>query len=214
MVCFITSLATLWYPSLNPVSVLSISVLIGCLVIAKLLGLASLRYSVMRQMIAGVLALIAMLMVLPVAGGRPTWTDQLASGIIFLSFSFGYGLSAIRGPSKLVSVLAYALNGVSIYFITVLLLGSLDTILSEYRSARYLEGYIVLLVPALAPCIWMLASIRLFPVLTLPNRAQARITAGLCPTCAYDLRGSAAGSDCPECGEAVDWSKVVISEKV
>ncbi len=35
------------------------------------------------------------------------------------------------------------------------------------------------------------------------SRARRRRQAGLCPTCAYDLRGHAPGQSCPECGTRI-----------
>jgi len=206
-------LATLWYPSPNPVSVFSVSVLIGCLVVAKLLALPSLRYSFYRQCVAGFLALLVLLMGVLLLGGRLPWTDQLAAGVTFLAFSFGFGVSAVRGPGRRVSVLAYLLNAVSLYVTSVFFLTSLDTVLSEYRPTRYLDVYAAPLIFGIPSALWLLASIKLFPKLTLPNRAQARMTTGQCPACAYDLRGTAPGSSCPECGAAIDWDRVVIRER-
>ncbi|MCX5662783.1 MAG: hypothetical protein NTW19_24135 [Planctomycetota bacterium] len=39
-----------------------------------------------------------------------------------------------------------------------------------------------------------------------PTERQRRITQGLCPRCEYDVRGSAKGQICPECGEPISAS--------
>jgi hypothetical protein len=47
---------------------------------------------------------------------------------------------------------------------------------------------------ALPPLLWLPGHFR-------RRRARSRAAAGLCPDCAYDLRGST--DRCPECGRAV-----------
>ncbi len=53
-------------------------------------------------------------------------------------------------------------------------------------------------------CLWLLVKTPRY------TARHHRMSKGQCPNCTYDLRGSVGQADCPECGRAIPWERVVL----
>lgn len=207
-------LTTIRYYSSNPASIYSVGVLATCLVVAFVLNRKRLRYSKTRQLLALTACLLSLCAGLATTSSRYPGTDLLAAAIVCLAFSVGFGVSAIRGPMLTACVVAYGLNSLTLFGIAASAIGGLDTVFSEYRRTRWLSEEMTVALAALPPLTWLVGSYWLLPRLRRPNLWDARLARGLCPNCAYDLRGTETGSACPECGQAIEWSRVTLGERV
>ena len=77
------------------------------------------------------------------------------------------------------------------------------------------EGWVTACRVIAAPAWFVALVLALWPawcLVTLPARRRAaRIAAGLCAACAYDLRAHRPGQKCPECGRVIEAGRPAIS---
>jgi hypothetical protein len=127
-------------------------------------------------------------------GSRFVIGSNIAAGVIYLSFGFGFALSNLRGAGYIGNRPFGALF--------IVLFGLLGTFHASLALSYLLFGNInyglvvtgLYIVGALTYCL---------PKAQQYIISQRRRRLNLCIACGYDLRGSTESATCPECGEEI-----------
>lgn len=187
------TLATLRYPSLNPVGFSSITA--ACVLTALAVLTARFNPPIARRgalLLAPPLLFVLLFLPSPFVPllFHADMPESLA-GILYAAFGFGFALANIREGDRL-----FRLNG-SLF--ATLFLGGV---------ALFTAAHLTRIVPAFLPTFLLVLLVMLawVPLVARLNRRAVERLRGLthaCRCCGYDLRGSVGRPACPECGRAV-----------
>jgi len=203
--------STIYYIDLNPVSWYSAIVLLACCVVTWTLAKRSRRETLGRQLAAASATCLATsVSYASYITAWPLHADHVAAILLCLAFGFGYSLSGNHGPSRAAAATALLGGAVCLGTSCSAFLRLLSRVLSEHDPANSIPHNGVLFLSFSLAGVWAVVAAALLLKKERQSDAEGRLARGLCPDCAYSLRGSVGSHNCPECGEAIPWDRVVL----